>query len=190
MGQSYPYDCAPMTTGLLPNSADLRKLASQNAEFEASLSISALPRVVEAAADDKGSVSARLAFRRDEQGLYVVDGNLKATVSVICQRCLGPMEYAVDSHFSLGMVWTDEQAKQLPRHLEPLIVDAEPFDVKRIVEDELLLCLPFSPFHPEDECSGGDYSAPAAPRQGEGADAEPQRDNPFKVLEQLKRKDD
>ena len=176
-----------MSTGALPNRADLRKLATQGAQITSRISLKTLPRVAQAVLSEETEIDVNLPFGRDEQGLYVIEGDVAATVDMTCQRCLQAVSIELGSHFNLGVVWDDDGAKQLPSYLEPLVASAEPFDLHVLVEDELLLSLPFSPYHDTTECQGGEYQQ----QQTAVADADPapQRENPFAVLEQLKRKD-
>jgi uncharacterized protein len=175
-----------MSTGALSNRADLRKLATHGALVEARISLNTLPRVADAVLSEETEIDVELQFGRDEQGLYVIKGDVNCSVDMTCQRCLQAVNVDVSSHFNLGVVWDDEGAKQLPSHLEPLVASAEPFDLHVLVEDELLLSLPFSPYHDIDVCQGGEYQQQQS--AVEAATAEPQRENPFAVLEQLKRK--
>ncbi len=175
-----------MSTGALPNRADLRKLATQNANVSARVKLSALPRVVQVVESEEAEIDVELAFRRDEQGLYVIDGEITGRLAMVCQRCLDAVTLDVKSDFNLAVVCDDEAAKQVPTYLEPLVASAEPFDLHVLVEDELLLSLPFSPYHDEKDCHGGEY------QQQQSTVVEPvapKRENPFAVLDQLKRKD-
>jgi uncharacterized protein len=86
---------------------------------------------------------------------------------------------------TLAIVWTDEQAAQLPRHLEPLIVNEEAYSLWDVVEDELILALPPFSYHPLEECKQiqieSDFST-SLPDQEAGEE----KPNPFDVLAQLK----
>ena len=77
-----------------------------------------------------------------------------------------------------------EQAKHLPRHLEPLIVEGEDgCSLWDLVEDELILAMPPYSYHETKDCNEvlADLSAQPAPQE-EAAE----RSNPFDVLAQLK----
>ena len=89
----------------------------------------------------------------------------------------------LDSDNTLAVVWTDEQAAHLPRHLDPLIVDEEACSLWELVEDEQILAMPPFSYHDPKECND---------RRKECSDPEPEEDaqegkpNPFNVLAQLK----
>ncbi len=90
-------------------------------------------------------------------------------------------------HFScestLAILWTDEEAAHLPRHLDPLVVREPSCSLWDLVEDELILAMsPFSSHGTEDcKMKTAAYSEPD-PQQGTDED----KPNPFNVLEQLR----
>lgn len=92
-----------------------------------------------------------------------------------------PLQLSSDN--TLAVVWTDEQAAHLPRHLDPLIAPEEACNLWQLVEDELILALPAFSYHETDECkeSIAGFSEPAP--QGDIGEEKP---NPFNVLAQLK----
>ncbi|MDM3872143.1 YceD family protein [Porticoccus sp. W117] len=122
-----------------------------------------------------------LDFATDEQNQRVVSGQVSANVTVNCQRCMQPMEQHLQAEVALGLVWSEEDAPHLNRDLEPWVVADESASLSDMVEDELLLALPYVNYHPVGECSGASHFS-----TGE-VEAE-EKPNPFQVLEQLKKK--
>ncbi len=173
-----------MSTGPLPRQTDIRKLVSLGAVLEGSVKVSTLDRVTQVLADDSGMVDYSLRFGVTDDGYVSVEGHIKATVVVSCQRCLGPMDCVLASEFLLGVVPSDEKARQLPKRLEPLVLADEMVDTAAILEEELLLCLPIVSYHPQDQC------ARTASYQTEDVGAELAKEpgsNPFDVLAVLKK---
>ncbi|MCV6604878.1 MAG: YceD family protein [Porticoccaceae bacterium] len=126
-------------------------------------------------------VEATLDFATDEQGQRVVSGHIGVNAVVSCQRCMQEMSLPLQAEVNLGLVWNEEGAAHLNKELEPWIVGEEAASLSDLVEDELLLVLPYVNYHPEGECSGASHFS-----TGEvGVEEKP---NPFQVLEQLKRK--
>ncbi len=83
----------------------------------------------------------------------------------------------------LGLVVSDEEARQLPEGMEPLLVTESPMPLSEIVEDELILALPLIPMHSPDACKGVEPLR----RSRVIAESDQERaDNPFAVLESLK----
>lgn len=178
-----PYDCALMLNEPLPSQIDIRKLATKGVEIAANFPVSRLKRFQEMLADEQGSVDAKLVFYIDEQGLRRVGGEVHSNVQVVCQRCLQPVPIRVDCSLNLAIVWTDEDAQNLPKAIEPLIVGEELTDLADIVEEELILSLPFVNYHDLQACPAGETVGYTSAEQPV---AEEPKENPFKVLEQLK----
>ncbi len=181
-----------MSSTPLPRQVDIRKLIAAGAEISAREPLEKFARLAAMLAKDEssagekvggGDVEVGLHFYVDESGIKRIDGEVRADVLVQCQRCLQPMALSIDSTFAVGVVWSDDQALRLPKQLEPYIVGEEPHDVRDLVEDELILCVPYASYHADENCAGG-YRQSADVEFEQGAKAE--KPNPFKVLEQLK----
>lgn len=164
----------------LPRQIDPRKFAQKGVTLSGTVALSDMPRLTEAVQGSAGDIEVELAFGIDEQGAKTVRGQARAEVTVICQRCLQPTQYALKADISLAVVWNEDQAKALSRNLEPWILGEGNADLYEAIEEELLLVLPMVVYH-EKQCV--DASALQA---GEVAEPEQVSNNPFKVLEQLK----
>ena len=172
-----------MLTEPLPTTLDVRKAAVRGVGVSGTLRPLDLQRFRPLLAGDDGTIEAELMFSRDEENRYVIDVAVEAHVTVICQRCLEPMSQHMASKNTLAVVWTDEQAAHLARHLEPLIVEQEACSLWDLVEDELILAMPPFSYHDTKSCKEriAVFSDPAP--EEEGGDDKP---NPFNVLAQLK----
>ena len=170
-----------MSYGPLPKKIDPRKLAERDAEFEGRVSIADMPRLVTCLVDDEGTVEVRIRFARDEQRLRIISGSAHGRVRMTCQRCLEPVSVEIEARLNLAVALTDEQAQNLPRCYDPLIMETDEMELLPIIEDELMLSLPLVPFH--DDCSIQTSFGDA-----ETARAQEDKPNPFSVLAQLKEK--
>lgn len=168
----------------LPNQIDVRKLAVKGAEINASFSPLALPRFAGMLANSNGSVTTKLYFYIDSERKRRVDGVVEAAVEATCQRCLEPVGVVVESKFELAIVWSDDDAQRLPTSLEPLIVGEELIDLADVVEEELILSFPFVSYHDNEQCK--EQSEGVVFSGSEEPVKEIPKDNPFKMLEQLK----
>ena len=179
---------APSTD--LPKTVDPYRLAEQNTVLEGEIPLKALSRFREAIQeiDDDARCQVTLTFGMDEERRRMVSGELKTSVVLECQRCIGPMAYTLESQFTLGLVTSDQQAQQLPRELEPFLTEDFSADLWSMVEDELLLALPPFPLHDRDECPAdevlGEFEADEQAEEAKPAS----RENPFSVLADLKTK--
>ena len=171
-----------MLTEPLPSQADVRKLVRKGAEISADFPVSQLPRLSGLLANTDGSITAVLRFYLDEQKIQRIDGEVTARCFVACQRCLEAMPITLDSHFELGVVRDEERAKQLPGNLDPFIVGDDLVNLADIVEEELMLSLPFVNYHAPEDCSRDQGFTTGEFEQS----VEEPADNPFQVLERLK----
>lgn len=172
-----------MLTEPLPTTLDVRKAAARGAQVSGEIQARTLPRFQPLLVGDDGKINVDLSFSKDEEHRHLVQVDLVADVQVECQRCLEPMSQHIVSSNILAVVWTDEQAAQLPRHLEPLIVEGTSCDLHEMVEDELILARPPFSYHDTSHCKSKKqvFADPDAV-------VEPEEDkpNPFDVLAQLK----
>jgi uncharacterized protein len=143
-----------------------------------------MPRLLEIVLESEAEVKIRLEFDRDEQKLRVLKGQLSADLVLVCERCLEPVNKRVESEFALGIVLTDEQAKNLPGYYEPLLVDPESLELLEVIEEELMLSLPMFAYH--DDCEL-DTSA-LRNEEVEQSQKDEDKPNPFSVLSELKLK--
>lgn len=168
-----------MSNGPLPKRVDPRKLAERGIRIAGEAEISAMPNLCQALVNNEGSIHIDLQFEVDEQRIRTITGSASGHVSMMCQRCLEPVTVAVEADFNLGVAASEESAKQLPRDYDPLIIEGEEIELLTVIEEELILSLPFDAYH--DDCSittsFGDASTVAKDNE---------KPNPFSVLAQLK----
>ncbi len=172
-----------MLTETLPSILDLRQAVVRGVTVSGVLKPRDLKRFRPLLAGDEGTISAEMVFSRDEERRYVMHVEIAADVMVTCQRCLEAMPEHLSSESTLAIVWTDEEAAHVPKHLDPLVVMDSPSNLWDVVEEELILALPPFSYHETDECKlkTAAYSDPI-PAEDEGE----KKPNPFNVLAQLK----
>lgn len=158
------------------------QLAEKGARLTGELPVKGMSRLVEVCRDDRGSVRIDLQFERGaSDGLRVMHGTVAARISLICQRCMNPMPYALESRVRLFLVRPGER-EDLVEAGEALSVE-RPVALAELVEDELLLEMPMVPLHAGAECP----AIVAAP--DERGNEERARPSPFAVLQRLKHTD-
>jgi uncharacterized protein len=172
-----------MLTEPLPITLDARKAAARGVSVSGTVKVLDLQRFRPLLAGDEGVTQVHLAFSRDEENRYLLKVAVAVDVMVTCQRCLEPMPAHIASENTLAIVWSDEQAAHLPRHLDPLIVDEEACNLWELVEDELILAMPPFSYHGADECKQFETGFSAQP---EDKVEDVEKPNPFDVLAQLK----
>jgi len=128
------------------------------------------------ASADEGEVSYTLSGDKSHRGKPSLKLDLAGQVTLCCQRCLGEMHYPLVSSTWFEVVADESAIPELDEDDDvDYIVASTQFDVEALVEEELLLSLPLAPRHEEGACAG-DVSIMTGQKQ-----------NPFKVLEGLKK---
>jgi len=168
----------------LPKDLDLRGLAARGVVIKGTASLETLPRLKEAGIGLDAQAVAEFRFSRDEEARYIVETQVEAILTVICQRCLGEMELPLMAGSRMACVWNDSDALALPGGLEPLMA-GETADLNEIAEEEILLAVPVSPVHEED-CLKKQGLYPAAAEGGPEMAPEQGEPSPFAVLEKLR----
>jgi uncharacterized protein len=135
----------------LPETADFLKQVERDACYEGVWPVANFERLAEAICNPEGEVRARLKFAT-RAGTPCLDGFIQAELEMRCERCLDPVMQHVESEFRFGLITDEEEADQLPKEFEPLLVSDGEHSLMQLVEDELLLSLPIVARH-EDECS-------------------------------------
>lgn len=173
-----------MAEAQLPKRVDAVKLVDVNQQFNAKIDSENLTRLREAVVDCNEPVHVEIEFQRDQDKNRLLVGSCTTSVVMTCQRCLGDVTVPVESSFQLGLVFDDEQARHLPKSLEPVELEEEGhLDLWTVLEDEVLLALPSFPMHDDHECQ---VRQPEP--EPEFTDSDVKRPNPFDVLAKLKQK--
>ena len=128
------------------------------------------PRLRELLHDETGSVEYELRGASDAHGRRRLDLHVAATLRLTCRRCLEPVAVRVDEDASLWLARSQAEIDEQPIAVEgpDSIVGSKEMAVKDLVEDQLLLALPYAPRH--EECAA------------QGRDAPHERQTPFAGL--------
>lgn len=138
---------------------DAFRLSAAHAEIGGSLSPEALERVedrlYDGADENQEAGGGRLEWSirgaADEQGRPALTVSIVGSVPLQCQRCLGRLDLPVSQSTTVLLARNDAELVQLDDASEHEVVLANaPLDAVALVEDELLLTLPFAPRHETD----------------------------------------
>lgn len=128
-------------------------------------------------ADDSAALSYTLTGGVDKWQRPFLDLHLSGSLKLHCQRCMKPMPFVLDERAHM-VLFTNEtvldKAMETDDELEGLLLEAE-MDVLTLVEDQLLIALPFSPMH--DAC------------EDDALMVQSDKTNPFAVLAGVKKSD-
>ena len=131
-------------------------MASQEKVFEGSVPISQLSRLSEILAEVDGDVDLELAFSKGNQDRTQISGNLQATVALICQNCMQIYRQALVCQIDLAVVGRKDDMDELDESTDSLVCTDRELALRDLVEDELILCVPMIPRHP-DQCPDSEF---------------------------------
>jgi uncharacterized protein len=171
-----------------PHHLDVQRFAEEHGELEASPGLRGFPRLVaEAAGADFARpvhwhARGELLNPSHHQPQVWLHLEVDATMPLVCQRCLNPVDVPVTVSRSFRFV-ADETtaAAEDDTAEEDLLALSRSFDIVELVEDELLMELPVAPRH---EVCPEPVKMSAVDADFEAAGTE--RENPFAVLGKLK----
>ncbi|MGH8162321.1 MAG: YceD family protein [Gammaproteobacteria bacterium] len=132
---------------------DWEALADVGGRLEGSLDAAHFDRrLAEALAMERaeGRVDYAFDLQRLANGPIAVSGRLHAALIARCQRCLEPFELAVE--LAPRLAFSPAGTAPVPGEDWEGIGDGLPSSLVAMIEEELLLGLPFAPRHPRGEC--------------------------------------
>lgn len=164
---------------------DVDRLSEAEADIDFAVPLAELPRLRAQLAHVAGKVQGHVHFRR-VAGIAVAELTLNGTARLVCQRCLGALDVAVEADTSVGLIAAEADANRVPEEFEPVLAPEGRISVGELVEEELLLTLPIVPLH--DDGSVACVAADMPPLATNGRE-EDKTQRPFEQLaELLKRK--
>jgi uncharacterized protein len=148
---------------------DALDLAAHGDELAGEVDVTRRPRVADRLAQ---TVSAPIAWEiagvRDALGRPMLAVTVEGNLPLVCQRCLQPFDAPMAQRSELLLARNDAELERLDAEEAEVLLAASPLDAMTLVEDEILLWLPFAPRHPEGQCpadvaalSGADGAQPA-----------------------------
>jgi uncharacterized protein len=149
---------------------DAYDLAHRQGTYSGTVDVAKLGRAVDRLAPEGGSadVSWRITGTTDAMGRPALEIRLDGSVPLECQRCLQPFAWPVAQCTTLLLARDERELAVLDAEddeHEVLLADA-PQDALTLIEDEVLLVLPFAPRCDRAACAEAPLAArdPDAPR--------------------------
>src|SRR5690625_162042 len=173
------------------SSLDTLAFTSQAEKLSGQCSVTLFERAIAGhpSQDDDQLINWQLQGETDAAGHRLLHLHLDGAVRLVCQRCLETFLYPVQAENSFLVVDNESElaiGEDDPDAIERVLASSR-FDGFELLEDELILSLPYVPRH--EQC-------PNLPKalQDDGTqsaqEVAPKRKNPFKVLKQLKKDQD
>ena len=161
----------------LPKKINLFNFAKKEVKLNGDYKVSELSRLSEIASNENDKVEVDLSFRLVNGRIPCVEGIIKSTLVLDCQRCLDSLQVDLKVPFSMAFARSEFQADSLDDKFEIyLIGDYEELETKDLITDEILLSIPMVPTH--------DYDCGL--KTDKGKIIEEAREHPFDVLKNIK----
>ena len=132
---------------------DSLEFARTEQTLRGGLPIADLPRLRESLYDTRGLIDFVVQGGHDARRRPMLSLEVNGVLHLTCQRCLGPLEHRLRLASTLilaGPGAADSAA--LDEEDVEWIESSEELDMAGLVEDEIILALPYSPRHPEGQC--------------------------------------
>lgn len=154
------------------------EFARKALELHDRIAVSHFSRVRDLLDTTEGEIEWRLSGYVNASGRPMLNLQIQGDVQLRCQRCLEPFRYTLDTQTAYLLV-ADEAAIPLASDEEALAEEEYlaadmQMHVLDLIEDEILLALPYAAKHDEAQCGAGDTLD------------ELKKPNPFAVLQGLK----
>ncbi len=133
---------------------DLEALGERGAVLTGELRVAELTRLKASLhAECDAAVTVALRCGRASDDRMTMQLTVAATLPLTCQRCLDPVELAVEETVDWVVVGSEAEAARVAEGLEPLVLADGRLQMATLVEDELIVSLPMAPRHANiDEC--------------------------------------
>jgi len=142
---------------------DALRLAARGEALAGEMNAGARPRLVDRLAP--GGRPAIVAWKieggQDGRERPMLTVTVEGSLPLACQRCLQPFDVAIAQRSELLLARDEAELGRLDADEREVVLAASPLDTATLVEDELLLSLPFAPMHSEGQC-------PRVPRPAAG----------------------
>ncbi len=133
---------------------DALRLARDRGVIEGTIDAHRLPRVEDVLAKGPARIDWRITGTADAMDRPALDVGLSGAVTLNCQRCLADFEWPIEQRTELLLARSEDELAALDAESGSEVVLAGfPIDPLALVEDELVLALPFAPRHREGACA-------------------------------------
>ena len=148
------YHARPMTV------IDSLEFAQTGQSLRGSLPIAGLTRLRESLADTLGEVEFVVQGGRDHRRRLILSLDVSGVLHLQCQRCLGTLDYPLRFSNRLVLVQPGEAAAGGFEAEDAEWIEASSaLDAAGLIEEEILLSLPYAPRHEAGACGQGPGSA-------------------------------
>jgi uncharacterized protein len=129
---------------------DSLEFAQTGQTLSGGVPIPGLARLKDSLFDEQGEVRFELKGKHDARGRPALALEVRGVLHLQCQRCLGKLEHPL--FVSNTLLLAGSGARDFEEEEVDWIEASSELDVAALVEDEIILSLPYSPRHPDGTC--------------------------------------
>ena len=128
---------------------DAFEFARSSSRLSGDWPIGDFPRLHGVVHSSQGALPYRLEGLPQEQGRPALRLCVGGALQLTCQRCLGALEHRLDAEAVLLLYASESEIAAIPVEAEgpDCIVAAKDLPVRDLIEEEVLLAIPYSPHH-------------------------------------------
>ncbi len=147
-----------MSTGSKPGTTkagtfDAFRLVRERGSLQGRFDAAASDRLYDWLAPGEAPVNWCITGTTDAAGRPAIAIELDGSVPLECQRCLSTMTWPVHQRTVALLATSEAEGDALDEGSEEeVLVAGAPLDALTLVEDELLLSLPYAPVHADGDC--------------------------------------
>jgi len=140
------------------------EFARAGASLQGAWPIREFARLREALASQDGDLAYELRGGKDRNDRLALRLKVRGSLQLVCQRCLGAMEYPVRVDSELVLASSQEQIDAEPLEIggPDWVLAGREMALRELIEDELLLAVPQAPRHAK--CAARETAAAGASR--------------------------
>lgn len=135
------------------------EFAAAGAKQQGVWAVGDFPRLRDMLASDAGEIRYAIEGVRDARDRPALRVKLRGSLQLHCQRCLEPMDFDVDTDETLVLAASQAEIDADPTDPDApdRLLAAEEVRVRDLLEDELILALPYAPRHEGCEMGAGTH---------------------------------
>jgi uncharacterized protein len=130
---------------------DAFEFCRSNGHRDGVMPVAQMSRLSKDCADQSGEIAWAVDGASSKHGYPQLTLSVSGAVQLMCQRCLTPFAFEIDSSTVLMLGKDDEEADQIEVVVDDesidVIVGSRSCDIRDLIEDEALLALPHAPKH-------------------------------------------
>ena len=125
------------------------EFASSGAKQQGIVPVAGFSRLRDLLASDAGEVAYEVQGTRDKLGRPSLRVSVQGTLYLRCQRCLGALPFGVATRQLLVLALTQKEIDSDPADSSApdRVLGSKEMQVRELIEDELILALPYAPKH-------------------------------------------